>query len=315
MKSLVIAAALIALTVGYASYSSYSDHQFEAGFNNFITTYNKNYGSVEEYSFRLETYKYNLMKIQKLNSLNPNAHFEINQFGDFTEEETKNLMGFNGQQISTVDHIPTFGVAPVDWSSMWKKTKNQGICGASWAFSSTAVFEARHALKNLYKTVQTYYSEQELIDCAQTKESRGCSGGTIVDAYEFLNHHQFCSEDIYPFKGVDDTWKVELCKAGPNTSGRKDITAGDENAVLAELANGPITVVVDATTWIFYKSGIISDCDNQLNHIVTLTKTDGESFVQLRNSWGSSWGENGSVRLKINGNTCGYANIASVPIF
>ena len=183
MKSLVVAATVIALTVGFVTYTKYTDDKLEGQFADFITQFNKNYGSVEEYAFRFEAYKSNLETIKRLNAKNPEAKFEINQFGDFTQDDMKKIMGFGGKQIENVQHVQAIGATPVDWSGMWSKIKNQGICGASWAFSSTAVFEARHALKNLYKTVKTYYSDQELIDCVKSKDSQGCSGGVPGDAF------------------------------------------------------------------------------------------------------------------------------------
>ena len=91
MKSLVVAATVIALTVGFVTYTKYTDDKLEGQFADFITQFNKNYGSVEEYAFRFEAYKNNLETIERLNAKNPEAKFEINQFGDFTKDDMKKL--------------------------------------------------------------------------------------------------------------------------------------------------------------------------------------------------------------------------------
>ena len=98
--------------------------------------------------------------------------------------------------------------------------------------------------------------------------------------------------------------------------GYKDIPEGDEEALLTELANGPISVAVDAEEWSYYESGIIENCGTDLDHGVTLVKYNSEeNTVTIRNSWSSSWGENGHIRLRARENTWGYANVASYPAF
>uniref|UniRef100_A0A7S3J918 Uncharacterized protein n=1 Tax=Euplotes harpa TaxID=151035 RepID=A0A7S3J918_9SPIT len=316
MKTLVLVVAVSAVLAAYYAYNVSEDQMLESGFQTFINTYEKSYGSVEEYNFRFEAYKSNLNKIAEENRKNPQAHFAINQFGDFTDADMKKLLGYRGGKTNQPTKFTPTDVTPADWSHLWKNTvKNQGICGSCWTFSATAVFEARHAIKNGYTTeIKTFYSEQELIDCIKTKDSQGCNGGIATDAYEFLNHHQFCSQELYPYQGIDGTCQLDKCAAGPNDDGRTDLPSGDVNAVLTELTNGPVAVAVDATRWAFYTSGIVTDCDNELNHGVTLTKTDGSNFVQIRNSWGPAWGESGNIRLGIN-NVCGFADSATVPKF
>jgi len=66
---------------------------------------------------------------------------------------------------------------------------------------------------------------------------------------------------------------------------------------------GPISVSVDASTWSFYSSGIFNGCSTvnpDINHAVQLVGygTDaGTDYWLVRNSWGSSWGEKGYIRL------------------
>jgi len=96
--------------------------------------------------------------------------------------------------------------------------------------------------------------------------------------------------------------------------GYKDIAEGDEDGLLNALTDGPVSVAVDANNWSFYSEGIFEDCDTDLDHGVTLVGHKSGEFVTIRNSWGSGWGENGHIRLKL-GNTCGYANAASYPVF
>jgi len=75
----------------------------------------------------------------------------------------------------------------------------------------------------------------------------------------------------------------------------------------AALNLGPIAVSVDAgsDTFQFYSSGVITDavaCGTDLNHAVTLVGYNGMSnppYFILRNSWGTSWGQNGYAWLEI----------------
>mmetsp|Transcript_134907 Transcript_134907/g.200705 ORF Transcript_134907/g.200705 Transcript_134907/m.200705 type:complete len:125 (+) Transcript_134907:758-1132(+) len=76
---------------------------------------------------------------------------------------------------------------------------------------------------------------------------------------------------------------------------------------MAALVNvGPLGIAVDAA-WFSYESGVFSGCSTDENvdidHGVSLVGygTDAESgknYWLVRNSWGSSWGENGYIRLE-----------------
>lgn len=73
----------------------------------------------------------------------------------------------------------------------------------------------------------------------------------------------------------------------------------------------PISVAVDGNNFQFYKSGIFSNCYTNLSLAVLLVGMT-DSFWNLKNSWGVSWGEGGYIRIA-RGNTCGVCNVASYP--
>jgi len=69
---------------------------------------------------------------------------------------------------------------------------------------------------------------------------------------------------------------------------------------------GPLAVVLSASSSIFqsYKSGIFnsSACGTKQDHatvIVGWGSSSGTNYWIMRNSWGTSWGEKGYMRLEI----------------
>lgn len=73
----------------------------------------------------------------------------------------------------------------------------------------------------------------------------------------------------------------------------------------------PISVAVDAQKWSPYRSGIFNSCGLQLDHGVLLVGATNE-YWKVKNSWGTSWGEQGYIRLA-RGNTCGICTEPSYP--
>jgi C1A family cysteine protease len=315
MKTIAILALVgLAATAFFAMSGPSASNETE--FRNFLETHRVGYGTTEEYNYRLGVFQANLKRIEELNQANPQATFAVNQFADRTPEEMAKLMTLNvpASRLNTnARHITAADAKPVDWTNMWSAVKDQGQCGSCWAFSATAAFEARYALNGGSKTVSTLFSEQELVDC--DPKSNGCNGGFMDNAFEYLETHGFCTEDQYPYTARDGTCQADKCSSGPQDKAFTDIPAKNEAALLNELVNGPVSVAVDASTWSFYSGGIMSSCGTGLNHGVTLVATDGQTYAKIRNSWGGSWGEKGHIRIALNKDTCGYADVASYPTF
>ena len=316
MKTIAILAIVGVAALAMFSMTSGVDSGVESEFQAFMSRHGVNYGTTEEYNFRLGVFQKNLDIIARLNAQNDDAVFGVNEFADRTEEEMKRRLGFNlpADQLTGASHVAPVNAQDVDWTNMWDAVKDQGQCGSCWAFSATAAFESRFELAHGTKHVDALYSEQELVDC--DTQSSGCNGGLMDYAFEYLENNAFCTEDQYPYRAVDGTCTVSKCSGGPSDKAYTDIPEGDEDALVAELQNGPVAVAVDANSWSFYKKGIMKRCGTSLDHGVTLVAVNTEEgSLKIRNSWGGQWGEKGYIRLALGKNTCGVANAASVPSF
>ena len=73
--------------------------------------------------------------------------------------------------------------------------------------------------------------------------------------------------------------------------------------------------------WQSYKSGVFSDPDcssSEVDHSLTIVgygTEGGKEYYLAKNSWGTTWGENGYVKIARNANNmCGIATMASYPL-
>ena len=79
------------------------------------------------------------------------------------------------------------------------------------------------------------------------------------------------------------------------------------------LKTGPLAVALNADPLQYYDSGILDldteECDPEgMNHAVTLVgygSENGNDYWIVKNSWGTSWGEQGYFRIARGKGTCG----------
>ncbi|RXN07529.1 cathepsin O [Labeo rohita] len=105
----------------------------------------------------------------------------------------------------------------------------------------------------------------------------------------------------------------------PNQLGLICCRSGQEKVMMSVLVeSGPLVVIVDAISWQDYLGGIIQHhcSSHNPNHAVLITGYDATGEVPywiVRNSWGTSWGDNGYAYIKIGNDMCGIAdNVAAV---
>jgi hypothetical protein len=191
-------------------------------------------------------------------------------------------------------------------------------------------------------------SPQQIASCAGG-ECDGCNGGFTEGAYdyvksapglangEFIPYLQSLTETqntkACPTQKVDAiTGEYEMLQGSyaqvtgykyavpPCTSGScydQDLT-GFANA----LSESPLSVCVNAGAWNDYTGGVMSsaacgsmaaDAQDHCVMAVGFNSSAPTPYWIVRNSWATTWGEQGYIYLEMAKNTCGVADDATIP--
>jgi len=309
------------------SVCSLTEAEYRAAFADFRAQYGKTY-LPSEVTHRYLVFKNNLDFINGWDAESRGFTVKMNKFGDLSSTEFASIYnGLNITRVPKVVEIPTtkseVGVA-IDWRTQGAVTgvKDQGQCGACWAFSSTGAIEAA-----FFQTEGTLVSlsEQNLIDCSTAQGNKGCNGGMMDYAFQYvIDNNGLDTEISYPYTATGPN----TCKFDPTTVGGLisifyDLPSGDENALAATVMQRPVSVAIDASdpSFRFYSSGIYYEprcSSSQLDHAVLVvgygTNSSGVDYWIVKNSWGDKWGMLGYINMVRNrNNNCGIATAASYP--
>ncbi|KAK9146725.1 hypothetical protein Sjap_006628 [Stephania japonica] len=300
-----------------------------------MTRHGRVYKDAAEKERRFHIFKANVKFVEASNNVKGRSYkLSANQFADLTNEEfvathtgykreSSELRSATPFRYENVTDVPS----TMDWRQKGAVTpiKDQGDCGSCWAFSAVAATEGITHIKT-GKLISL--SEQELVDCDTDKDDKGCEGGLMRDAFEFIKTQGLASEANYTYKAKDlmCNSKAESHHAAKIT-GYETVPAKNEKALLKAVANQPVSVAIDAggSAFQLYSSGVFktSDCiGTDLGHGVTAvgygSTSDGTKYWIVKNSWGTSWGEKGYIRMQRDVGSaegvCGIAKDASYPI-
>jgi cathepsin L len=311
------------------------DFAVHTQFDQFKQLYNKQYASPEEELARFGTFKNALQFIAEHNARfhegQETFRVGVNQFADWTNEEYFRWLGAPQEarfgEASTYLSPSALGALPdtVDWRTKGYVTpvKDQGQCGSCWSFSATGALEGQH-FKKSGKLVSL--SEQNLVDCATAKYGNyGCNGGWPFQAYDYIKDNGgIDTEQSYPYEARDDQCRFKNSNVGATLTGYTKLPAGSEDRLQEAVANvGPVSVCIDASHMSFqlYQSGVYNEqsCSSQrLDHAVLAVgygAENGKDYWLVKNSWSTSWGEKGYIKMTRNhNNQCGIATAAVYPL-
>nr|KAG5711233.1 hypothetical protein BaRGS_004877 [Batillaria attramentaria] len=294
------------------------------------------YGSDDEEASRRLVFIDNVKRIELHNweyfNMKKSYYLDINQFADLTFDEYKQynkLMKRPANKTNTIScsqFLPPLNWgAPtsVDWRTKGYVTpvKNQGQCGSCWSFSTTGSLEGQN-FRTTGKLVSL--SEQQLVDCSGSFGNEGCNGGLMDQAFEYINSvGGIESEKDYPYTAQEGTCHFQKGEVVADLYGCEDIPSGSEQKLMEAVGSqGPVSVAIDAShqSFQFYSGGVYNEPEcssSQLDHgvlVVGYGSEEGQDFWLVKNSWGTTWGDEGYVKMTRNkDNQCGIATSASFP--
>lgn len=321
-----------------APLESYTYEQWVADFKP-NTALSRSFANMHTYAERKAVFNTNVQMIRKHNEEAARGFhswtMDVNEFADMTDTEfIAKYTGYNQSEriLSDPMHFveglskksATFNSSAlptsVDWISQGAvtATKSQGGCGSCWAFAAATTFES-HAF--LETGVLAEVSTQQLTSCTPNPKkcggTGGCFGATAQLAFDYLiSTSGVTSESAYPYSS-GSSGQTGRCSYDPAVTAPifkvdkyVQLPANDKGALLEAIATkGPVSVSVAANRFMFYSKGIFDGCssagDGVINHAVVAVGYNIEdplnSYLNIRNSWGSTWGEKGNIRLRING--------------
>ena len=220
---------------------------------------------------------------------------------------------------------------PSKYTAKATPVKNQGSCGCCWAFASMGAYEAAYLIIN-NQTIDV--SEQEMLDC--TFGDVNCIVGSWHElAFIYLQNIGAVDGNTYPYLQTKGMCQSNMPRTYSllNWGYVRDDYLPDEVLIASDTAikqaiyhYGPVASAVTADdswfdyvlrnpngqanpAWASFKNGIFNGTPTTIlqannigiDHDVLIVGWDdslGDHGAWIiKNSWGTSWGENGYIKL------------------
>jgi cathepsin L len=225
----------------------------------------------------------------------------------------------------------TSPAVPAQYTAKATAVKNQGPCGCCWAFASMGAYEAAYLINN---NVTINVSEQELLDC--TFGDVNCIVGSWHElAFLYVQNYGAVDGNTYPYSQTKQMCQADIPRTFNllNWGYVRDDHLPDEQLIASDTAikqailrYGPVVSAVTADDawfdyvlkepngqanplWATFPKGVFNGVPTTIlqansipiDHevlIVGWDDTAGDHGVWfIKNSWGTTWGENGYIKL------------------
>jgi len=327
MQKVVILLALFAVT----SMASSLDKATLNGLWKFWKNrHEKIYGIAEE-AERFAIFVENYNHIINYNTKNDKVKLGLNKFADLTPEEFKALYIRGHQEDAKFQrtlNLNTYGnqrnlqdlPASVDWRQKGAVTpvKDEGSFGAGYGvFTTVGTLESFYFI-NTGQLIS--FSEQQVQDC-DIDDNEG------LPIFTYYAKNGIEPEADYPsYPHAITTCQYDSSKAIYVNTGLSSIQANSVLALKTAIVAQPVSIFIEADQDIiqFYTSGVIStNCGAELNHggvAVGYDTIDGEEAFIVKNSWGTSWGDQGYIHISTDGSqnygagVCGILKSPVIPV-
>ncbi|KAJ3439954.1 cysteine protease rdl2-related [Anaeramoeba flamelloides] len=310
----------------------------------FKKKFNRNYDPLEE-SKRFAIFQDNLRLIKKHNN-NPSHGFKlgINQFADLTNEEyqKKYLFKYNSDEKKYLKQEKVYDQKNLKnvpdsldlrQDGMVTPIQDMGQCEGCWSFAIIAAIEGCVA-KETDQLIKL--SEQELIDCDYYPiiGQKGCNSGSTFKGMDWIiDNGGVTSLENYPYVGYTNNCGGTSGSVSTIT-GYHQVINTEDSVKTALFDEGPLFCTVDAHTYKFqlYKGGLFYDSNcsakkSDLNHSMTIVGYGSDTFSNsdndydspsdkywiVKNSWGTTFGDDGYVYMSRGSNNCGILTEAYYP--
>ncbi|KAM8853311.1 dipeptidyl peptidase 1 [Synchiropus picturatus] len=221
------------------------------------------------------------------------------------------------------DHWDWRNVSGVNFVS---PVRNQASCGSCYSFATMGMLESR--IRILTNNSETpVLSPQQVVSCSQY--SQGCDGGFPYLIGKYIQDFGVVDESCFPYIAKNSPCGVPK-SCGRVYTAEYNYVGGfyggcSEAAMMLELVkNGPMAVAFEVyPDFMHYKKGIyhhtgLMDPFNPFeltNHAVLLVgygrcHMTGQKYWIVKNSWGTTWGEDGYFRIRRGSDECSIESIA-----
>ena len=138
----------------------------------------------------------------------------------------------------------------------------------------------------------------------------------MAGAFLWYKSNKADLESDYPYTAQNGTCQASQYSGVTTDGGYTMVSQNSSSALMASIEAAPTSVAIEADKIAFqgYTSGVLNStaCGTSLDHGVLAVgygTEDGQAYYLVKNSWGSSWGENGYVKIANVGDGAGICGI------